>query len=175
MDVIESSFYIRKMDKQSLSKETGARFQDSFGSWIALAKFMRKAEFMQLQALNRKAYRISVPRVQARWPLYSQIMGFISSDKHLHIYMLSKNSHSLVRVVELDTEFGSCMFKGGKLYTLCPSDVHVTYVNHQSYSNLIDYGDELWYSQESDSQCPHSYKNCSDEKELCEYSGFLKG
>ena len=53
-----------KNEAKIVSKKTWNRFQDSYGAWSILASFLEQNELNQLQALNKKAYQITIKRVQ---------------------------------------------------------------------------------------------------------------
>ena len=46
-----------------VSKEVAERMQASFGAWTVLALMLPTKQFLLLQALNRKAYTVTISRV----------------------------------------------------------------------------------------------------------------
>ena len=49
--------------------KTTNNFQDCYGAWTELACFFDKEKFLQLQLLNKMAYKTTISRVQARFSL----------------------------------------------------------------------------------------------------------
>ena len=94
--------------QSSPDMEVSERFLYSFGAWTWLAKMLGAVEFLQLQALNRYTYSISISRVQTIWllpekplyalghfPLYKESYLFLHDDQSQHDNWLLANAKKL--------------------------------------------------------------------------------
>ena len=65
------------------------RFQFSFGAWTELAAMLEQIEFMQLQALNKRAYNVNISRAQIKLKMPKKLYALIRGSK---LYVYDQNS-----------------------------------------------------------------------------------
>ena len=73
-----------------VEKETSERFQQSYGIWIEMSEMLLPSEFLQLQILNRYAYRVSISRAQLRFKVRLRPLCALAfpDDCDLHTQLL---------------------------------------------------------------------------------------
>ena len=124
----------------NLTRETAERFLQSWGGWSELAEFLTDKELVQMQALNKLAYRLTVPRAAKPSP-------FLLTKKLYFTHWLETEKLYKVNVASQEC----CPIRKGKY-------------DFYRHSTVQD-GDDL-YSIEWDSDKIKLYANVEDSHKL---------